>query len=91
MRTASSTQPVITQMRPGLSRHGAACVSALISTNSMELRTVQTGLRAMMTLDVGVEWQQLMAMSTLITVPTSILYVALQKYFVQGITKVGIK
>ena len=34
MRTASSTQPVITQMRPGLSRHGAACVSALISTNS---------------------------------------------------------
>ena len=37
----------------------------LIITNSMELRTVQTGLRAMMTLDVGVEWQQLMAMSTL--------------------------
>lgn len=63
----------------------------LIVTNSMELRTVQTGLRAMMTLDVGVEWQQLMAMSTLITVPTIILFVALQKYFVQGITKVGIK
>ena len=63
----------------------------LIITNSMELRTVQTGLRAMMTLDVGVEWQQLMAMSTLITVPTIILFVALQKYFVQGITKVGIK
>ena len=63
----------------------------IIITNSMELRTVQTGLRAMMTLDVGVEWQQLMAMSTLITVPTIILFVALQKYFVQGITKVGIK
>ena len=63
----------------------------LIITNSMELRTVQTGLRAMMTLHVGVEWQQLMAMSTLITVPTIILFVALQKYFVQGITKVGIK
>ena len=63
----------------------------LIITNSMELRTVQTGLRAMMTLDVGVEWQQLMAMSTQITVPTIILYVALQKYFVQGFTKVGIK
>ena len=63
----------------------------LIITNSMELRTVQTGLRAMMTLDVGVEWQQLMAMSTLITVPTIILFVALQKYIVQGITKVGIK
>lgn len=63
----------------------------LIITNSMELRTVQTGLRAMMTLDQGVEWNQLMAMSTLITVPTIVLFVALQKYFVQGITKVGLK
>ena len=34
---------------------------------------------------------RLMAMSTLITVPTIILFVALQKYFVQGITKLGIK
>lgn len=63
----------------------------LIITNSMELRTVQTGLRAMMMLEQGVEWNRLMAMSTLVTVPTLILFVALQKYFVQGITKVGIK
>lgn len=63
----------------------------LIITNSMELRTVQTGLRAMMMLDQGVEWNRLMAMSTLVTVPTIVLFVALQKYFVQGITKVGLK
>lgn len=63
----------------------------LIITNSMELRTVQTGLRAMMMFEQGVEWNQLMAMSTLITVPILILFVALQKYFVQGITTVGLK
>ena len=32
-----------------------------------------------------------MAMSTLITLPTILLFVGLQKYFVQGITKVGLK
>lgn len=63
----------------------------LIITNSMELRTVQTGLRAMMMIEQGVEWNRLMAMSTLVTIPTLILFVALQKYFVQGITKVGLK
>ena len=63
----------------------------LIITNSMELRTVQTGLRAMMMMENGVEWNRLMAMSTMVTVPTLVLFVALQKYFVQGITKVGLK
>ncbi|MEF9880708.1 MAG: carbohydrate ABC transporter permease, partial [Clostridia bacterium] len=63
----------------------------LIITNSMELRTVQTGLRALMTLDQGVEWNELMAMSTLVTIPVIALFVFLQKYFVQGVTKVGIK
>lgn len=63
----------------------------LIITNSMELRTVQTGLRGMMKMDEGVQWHELMAMATLITLPTLVLFVALQKYFVQGITKVGLK
>lgn len=63
----------------------------LIITNSMELRTVQTGLRAMIRLEDGVQWEQLMAMATLITLPMILLFVALQKYFVQGITKVGLK
>ena len=64
---------------------------ALIITNSMELGTVQTGLRAMMMMENGVEWNRLMAMSTMVTVPTLVLFVALQKVFVQGITKVGLK
>ncbi len=45
----------------------------------------------MMKIDEGVQWHELMAMATLITLPTLMLFVALQKYFVQGITKVGLK
>ncbi len=63
----------------------------LIITNSMELRTVQTGLRAMMHVEEGAVWEQLMAMSSMVVVPTLLLFVSLQKYFVQGITKVGLK
>ena len=63
----------------------------LIITNSPRLRTVQTGLNAMRSLDQGVDWNELMAMSTMVTIPVLILFTALQKYFVQGITKVGLK
>lgn len=63
----------------------------LIITSSMELRTVQTGLRAMIDGDMGVIWEQLMAMAALVTMPVLILFILLQKYFVQGITKVGLK
>lgn len=63
----------------------------LIITSSMELRTVQTGLRALIDGDMGVMWEQLMAMASLVTLPVLILFICLQKYFVQGITKVGIK
>ena len=63
----------------------------LIITSSMELRTVQTGLRALIDGDMGVKWEQLMAMASLVTLPVLILFMCLQKYFVQGITKVGIK
>ncbi len=63
----------------------------LIITSSMELRTVQTGLRAMVNNDLGITWEQLMAMATLVVIPVLVLFVCLQKYFVQGITKVGLK
>lgn len=63
----------------------------MIITNSMELRTVQTGLRSMLDVDLGIQWQEILAMSTIITIPVLALFVCLQKYFVQGITKVGIK
>lgn len=63
----------------------------LIITSDMSLRTVQTGLRAMIDGDTGVKWHELMAMATLVTLPVLILFLSMQKYFVQGITKVGLK
>lgn len=63
----------------------------LIITNSPRLRTIQTGLNAMRNLDQGVDWNELNAMSAMVTIPVLILFAALQKYFVQGITKVGLK
>ncbi len=63
----------------------------LIIVNSSELRTVQTGLRMLMQSDFGVDWGSVMAAASLIILPVIVLFVFLQKYFVQGITKVGLK
>ena len=63
----------------------------LIIVNSSELRTVQTGLRMLMQSDFGVDWGAVMAAASLIILPVIVLFVFLQKYFVQGITKVGLK
>lgn len=60
-------------------------------TTSTEMRTVQTGLRYMINPDLGTEWPKIMAASTVIIMPMIVLFVSLQKYFVQGITKVGLK
>ena len=60
-------------------------------TNATEMRTVQTGLRYMVDPDLGSEWPKILAASTVIIMPVMALFVGLQKYFVQGITKVGLK
>ena len=63
----------------------------LLVTTRTTMRTVQTGLRYMINPDLGSEWPKIMAASTVIIMPVLLLFVCLQKYFVQGITKVGIK
>lgn len=63
----------------------------LIITNSRELRTVQTGLRSLMDSETGEDWGAIMAAASMITMPVILLFVCLQRYFVQGITKVGLK
>lgn len=63
----------------------------LIVTNSNEMRTVQIGLRYMVDPDLGPDWPEIMAASTVIIIPVMAVFVFLQKYFVQGITKTGIK
>ena len=55
------------------------------------LRTVQTGLRMLMQSDFGDDWGSIMAAATLITMPMIVFFICLQRYFVQGITKVGLK
>ena len=60
-------------------------------TTKIERRTIQTGLRYMINADLGTDWPKIMAASTVIILPILVLFVCLQKYFVQGITKVGLK
>ena len=60
-------------------------------TSATDMRTVQTGLRYMVDPDIGSQWPKILAASTVIILPVMALFVSLQKYFVQGITKVGIK
>lgn len=63
----------------------------LIIVNSAELRTVQTGLRTLMLSDFGEDWGAIMAAASMTTLPVVILFICLQRYFVQGITRVGLK
>lgn len=63
----------------------------LIIVNSAELRTVQTGLRTLMLSDFGEDWGAIIAAASMNTLPVVILFICLQRYFVQGITRVGLK
>lgn len=62
-----------------------------IVTSETNMRTVQTGLRYMVDPDLGSNWPKILAASTVIILPVMVVFISLQKYFVQGITKVGIK
>jgi multiple sugar transport system permease protein len=63
----------------------------LIVTNSMEMRTIPFALAMFLGKDQIVQWNLLMAASTMAVVPTLVVFLAAQKYFVQGITLTGIK
>lgn len=63
----------------------------LIITNSTKYKTVQTGIRYLISEDIGAQWGYLMAIATIIVLPVIVVFVCLQKYFIQGITKVGLK
>lgn len=62
----------------------------LVTSETM-MRTVQTGLRYMINPELGTEWPKVLAASTVIILPVLVVFISLQKYFVQGITKVGLK
>ena len=63
----------------------------MIITNSTSYKTVQTGIRYFIQEETGSQWGYLMAMSTVIVLPIVVIFLLLQRYFIQGITKVGLK
>jgi multiple sugar transport system permease protein len=62
----------------------------LVVTNSMEMRTVPYGLAMFVGREI-VQWNLMMAATTVAVVPTLIVFLLAQRYFVQGITLTGIK
>ncbi len=62
----------------------------LIVTNRIEIRTLQYGL-AMFKEEGGINWSQLMAGTTIATVPILIIFFLAQKQFIEGITLTGLK
>jgi multiple sugar transport system permease protein len=62
----------------------------LIVTKSPEVRTLPVGL-ANFSSEVGTLYNQLMAASTFSMLPVVILFLFVQKYFIQGIARTGLK
>ncbi len=63
---------------------------ALVITQSDRMRTIQLGLTLFKSQHT-VDWGPLMAGTTLATIPTVLLFLLFQRYFVQGIALTGIK
>lgn len=62
----------------------------LIVTVSDKMKTIQLALTLFRD-ETNVQWNLMMAATTLIVLPLLIMFLALQKYFVQGIVTTGIK
>jgi ABC-type glycerol-3-phosphate transport system permease component len=63
----------------------------LIMTNSTKMRTLPVGLVFLRTSEGSIEWNVVMAAAVLVMLPVILLFVTLQRYFVQGVMSSGIK
>jgi len=63
----------------------------LIVTNSDTLRTVQIGLRYFIGQEGASQWGLLMAAAVFVSLPVVLIYLIVQRQFVQGIASTGIK
>jgi len=62
----------------------------LLVTNSPQMRPIQVGLAAFIT-ESGTQVQLLLAAVTISVVPVILVYLLLQRWFIEGIATVGIK
>jgi multiple sugar transport system permease protein len=62
----------------------------LVVTSGDKFRTLPVGLASFQT-QYGTHYEWIMAMATLVTVPVFVLFLGLQRYFVQGIVMSGLK
>ena len=62
----------------------------LIYLTKTELKTIQIGLRMFIT-QYSAEYGLIMAASVVALIPVLIVFLSLQKYFVQGVASTGIK
>lgn len=62
----------------------------LIVTNRIEIRTLQYGL-AMFKEEGGINWGQLMAGTTISTIPILVVFLLAQKQFIRGVTLTGLR
>ena len=60
-------------------------------TDQTNARTVQIGIRYLISPDMGPQWPMLMAVAAVITMPVLMLFIFLQKYFVEGVANSGLK
>jgi ABC-type glycerol-3-phosphate transport system permease component len=63
----------------------------LIMTNSRDLWTLPVGLVVMRSTEGAIMWHVIMAATLMVIAPVLVLFIATQRYFVQGIARVGIK
>jgi sn-glycerol 3-phosphate transport system permease protein len=63
----------------------------LIMTNTRDLWTLPVGLVVMRSTEGAIQWHVIMAATLMVVTPVLVLFVATQRYFVQGIARAGIK
>jgi ABC-type glycerol-3-phosphate transport system permease component len=63
----------------------------LIMTNSTAMRTLPVGLVFLRTSEGSVEWNVVMAAAVFVMAPIVLLFVLLQRYFVEGVISSGVK
>ena len=63
---------------------------ALALTRSMDMRTVPVGI-SMMVGEFGLKWDEMMAFSVIGSVPVLVLFMAVQRFVVGGLSAGGVK